>query len=74
MEVHPGLGGVTPEQFWRGVAGGCPHHATFRPFEEAEIQEHRQAVTVPTQHIGGGQIAMQQVLAVERHEHRQKLA
>jgi hypothetical protein len=74
VEVHPGLGGCTPQKFGRGIARGRSHHTTLRTLQEAEIQEHRQAVAVAAQHIGGGEIAMEQILAVQRHKHGQQLA
>ena len=70
MEVHPGLGPLTAGALRRGVAGGhgiATHH-------QAEVQQHRQAITVPAEQVGGAEIAMHQLLAVQGGQHRQQLA
>ena len=41
---------------------------------QAEIQQHRQAIAVTAHQVGRGQIAMQQVLAMEGCDHGQQLA
>jgi hypothetical protein len=74
MEIHPGLGGDTPEKLGRGVARRRPHQPPFRTPKKAEIQEHRLAIPIPAQQIGGCQIPVEQVLAVERHQHGEQLA
>jgi hypothetical protein len=74
MEIHPGLGVDALVKPWRGIARSGPDQATFRPPKKAEIEEHRLAIPIPTQEIGGCQIPVEQVLAVERHQHRKELA
>jgi hypothetical protein len=74
MEIHPGLGGNTPEKLGRGIARGRPHQPPFHTPKKAEIQEHRLAIPIPAQQIGRCQIPVEQVLAVERHQHGEQLA
>jgi hypothetical protein len=74
MEIHPWLGGDTPEKLGRGIARGRPHQPPFRPSKKAEIQEHWLAIPISAQEIGRCQIPVEQVLAVERHQHREQLA
>ena len=41
---------------------------------QAEIEQHRQAIPLAPQQVGGGEVAMDQVLAVQHRQHRQQLA
>jgi hypothetical protein len=74
MEIHPGLGRSTAEKLGRCIAGGGSYQTSLHPSKKAEIQEHWLAIPIPAQEIGRCQIPVEQVLAVERHQHREQLA
>ncbi len=79
VQIHPGLGRFAPGQLRRGIARGGPQQplpggATGGAPHQAEIEGHRQAVAVAAQQVGGTEVPVQQVLAVQGGEHRQQLA
>ena len=69
IQVHPALwGGGTGQLRWaitRRHAGLAAHQAV--------IEQHRQAITLPAQHVGGAKITVHQLLAVQHRHHRQQL-
>ena len=70
IEVHPALGRGGTGQFRRAIAGG---HAGLAA-HQAVIEQHRQAIALPAQHVGGAEITVHQLLAVQRRHHGQQLA
>ena len=85
MEIHPGLGRLSPQQLGGGIARRSPVAADLagasgrqpprgQTPHQAEIEQHRQAVTVAPQQVVGAEIAVQQILAVQGRQHRQQLA
>ena len=70
MQIHPRL---APEQVGalrRGIARGGLGRTSHR----AEINQHRQAIAVAAQQVGGAEVAVHQLLAVQHRQHRQQLA
>ena len=74
VEIHPDLIGLVPGLGW-GVAGcGSCQRLASNGGLEAEINQHRQSIAIAADQIGGGQIAMHQVLAMQGSQGRQQLA
>ena len=77
MEIHPGGGRFAADQLRRGIAGrgawGRGSWGGSGATGQAEIEQHRQSIAVAAQEVGGTDVAMEQVLAMEGHQHRQQL-
>ena len=70
MQVHPALWGGGAGQLRRAITGGHAGLATH----QAVIEQHRQAIALPAQHVGGAEITVDQLLAMQHRHHRQQLA
>ena len=81
VQVHPGLNGIAPGQFRGCVAGGCAWQvraqSQFAPpgqggnvAQQPEIEQNRQSIAVPPQQVGRTDVAVEQVLAMQGHQHR----
>ena len=75
VKIHPGLGGPARQLLGRGIAGGGPAgicRLSQTP-QQTEIQQHRLAITIAAQQIGGGEIPMDQLLAMQHYQYGQEL-
>ena len=78
MEIHPGGGRFAARQLGRCVAGRGAWRmvgvmGSTGTAGQAEVEEHRQTIAVAPQQIGGTDVAMEHVLAMQGHQHRQQL-
>lgn len=56
------------------MASRTGHLGQRRAPHQTEVQQHRQAIALAAQQVGGGEVAVQQILAVQRGQNRQQLA
>ena len=77
MEIHPGGCRFAPRQLRRRIAGGGTWGSGALVGSgaagQAEVEQHRQSIAVAPQEVGGTDVAVEQVLAMQGHQHRQQL-
>ena len=74
MQIHPGRAGFRTTLGTGGIARRCTGQRSLsRDLDQAEIQQHRQTVTVTSQQVAGIDISMHQTATVDHRQQWQGL-